>query len=333
MKSIAKAKRKRGKKPLIILAIILGVIITLNLISLFINQMFFSNELDSIAPYGELVEVNGENMHIYSMGEGEHTIVLLPGFANPLPSADFAPLMRVLAKDYTVVSVEYFGVGFSDKTSSPRTNENYTEEIRRALSKAGFSAPYVLMPHSGSGIYAEYYATQYPEEVSSIIMIDTTSSAETSTDIPKFVYSLGKVQQAIGITRPFTSLVVTSTLGINEENGYTKKEIDDYIKFMNNYYNDTIADQIERLNENIVEVMDLDFPPSIPVLKLVSSETAKGKATGEEYQNAHIKRLGAKAEWRIVEGSHYSYHGHADEIYEATNSFLQKRNSFSALIQ
>jgi pimeloyl-ACP methyl ester carboxylesterase len=320
------AKSKKGKKRMLtILAIILGALVSLNLISLFINQVFFSHELDNLAPYGELVEVNGETMHVYSMGDGEKTIVLLPGFANPLPSADFAPLMRALAEDYTVVSVEYFGIGFSDETKSPRTNENYIEEIRLALSAAGFSAPYILMPHSGSGIYSEYYAAKYPEEISAIIMIDTTSSAKTEINVPKFVYSLGKVQQAIGLARPFNSFLVSSTLGINEENGYTQTEIGDYTKFMNHYYNDTVADQLSRLNENIEEVMGMDFPNSIPVLKLVASETAQGKQTGEEYQNAHMERLGANAEWTVLEGNHYLYHGHIQDIVDATNIFLHDK--------
>ena len=138
-----KVKRKRGKKMLTVLAIILGVIISINLISFIINKAFFSHELDGLSPYGEMVDVNGKNMHVYSRGDGEKTIVLLPGFGVPLPSADFGPLMRELSKEYTVVCIEYFGVGFSDEIDTPRTNKNYTQEIRAALSEAGFAPPYV----------------------------------------------------------------------------------------------------------------------------------------------------------------------------------------------
>jgi len=106
------------------------------------------------------VEVNEQKMHVYSMGNGEKTVVLLPGFGVSLPSADFGPLMRELSKEYTAVCIEYFGIGFSDRTDAPRTSENYTKEIRTALSLAGFKPPYVLMPHSASGIYNEYYAAK-----------------------------------------------------------------------------------------------------------------------------------------------------------------------------
>jgi len=313
---------KRGKKVMIVFLIILGSIVCLNIISFTINQIFFSSELASISPYGELIEINGQKIHVYSMGIGEKTIVLLPGFSVPLPCADFGPLMRELSKDYTVVCIEYFGIGFSEQTDTPRTNENYTEEIRNALSLAGYKAPYVLMPHSGSGIYSEYYAAKYPDEVSAIIMLDTTSSAKTETIVPKFVYGISKVQQSIGLNRIVNFFVVPSLL--KKENGYTEKEISDYGKFINHYYNDTIADQLSRSNDNIIEVMGMDFPNEVPVLKLIASQTMK--QVGDEYQTNHLSRLGVNAESITLNGSHFIYHSDAARIFEATNTFLEKYN-------
>ena len=307
---------------MIVFLIILGSIVCLNIISFTINQIFFSSELASISPYGELIEINGQKMHVYSMGNGEKTIVLLPGFSVPLPCADFGPLMRELSKDYTVVCIEYFGIGFSEQTDTPRTNENYTEEIRTALSLAGYKAPYVLMPHSGSGIYSEYYAAKYPDEVSAIIMLDTTSSAKTETIVPKFVYGISKVQQSIGLNRIVNFFVVLSLL--KKENGYTEKEISDYGKFINHYYNDTIADQLSRSNDNIIEVMGMDFPNEVPVLKLIASQTMK--QVGDEYQTNHLSRLGVNAESITLNGSHFIYHSDAARIFEATNTFLEKYN-------
>ena len=306
-----------------ILIIAVSAVVLLNIVSFIINKTVFSDELDNISPYGQLVDVNGGKMHVFSMGNGEKTIVLLPGFGVPLPSADFGPLMRALSEEYTVVCVEYFGVGFSDETKTPRTNENYTEEIRKALSLAGFAAPYVLMPHSGSGIYSEYYAAKYPEEVSEIIMLDTTSSAKPQADVPKFVLGIGKVQQDIGLSRLFNSKVVSSILKINTDNGYNKNEVDDYTKFMNHVNNDTIIDQTYRLNENILEVMETDFPESIPVLKIAATETIK--KTGEEYQTEHINRLGSQAKLISVNSTHYIYHDDVKAIIDAANDFLQNK--------
>ena len=306
-----------------VFAIILGVIVCLNIIGFAINKFFFSNELKAISPYGKMVEVNGQKMHVYSMGNGEKTIVLLPGFGVSLPSADFGPLMRELSKEYTVVLIEYFGIGFSDQTDTPRINENYTEEIRTALSLAGFKAPYVLMPHSASGVYSEYYAAKYPDEVSAILMLDTTSTAIKGTEKnpPKFVYGIGKLQQACGFTRVTIGLLPSSQ---KAKNGYTEKEISDYKLFTYHVLNDTIIDQSIRVLENIKEVKAIAFPQDIPVFKLISSQSVK--RVGAEYQTNHMKRLGAKAESRIIDCSHFIYQTNVPDICDAISALLEKIN-------
>ncbi|MGE5422767.1 MAG: alpha/beta hydrolase [Ignavibacteriales bacterium] len=312
--------KRIGKKVMKVLVIFLGIIVCLNIIGFAVNQIFFSNELEGVSPYGQIVDVNQHKMHVYSMGHGEKTIVLLPGFGVALPSGDFGPLMRELSKEYTVVCIEYFGVGFSDQVDTPRTNENYMKEIRTALSLAGFKAPYVLMPHSASGIYSEYYAAKYPDEVSAIIMLDTTSTAKTEAkNPPKFLYGLGKVQQACGLTRLANGLVPPTQ---KVENGYTEKEISDYKLFANHVLNDTIIDQSYRMLDNINEVNAILFPAEIPVLKLISSQT--DKKVGAEYQTNHLNRLGAKAESKIIDCSHFMYQTNAAEICEATSTFLGK---------
>ena len=313
-------KKNRGKKVLTVLGIIIGVIVCLNIIGFTINQLFYSHEVETVKPYGKLVEVNGQKMHVYSMGNGKKTIVLLPGFGVALPTADFGPLMRELSREYTVVCLEYFGIGFSDQTGTPRTNQNYTNEIRTALSLAGFKAPYILMPHSASGIYSEYYAALYPSEVSTMIMLDTTSTIKTiAKNPPKFLYDLGKLQQASGLTRLAALLI---KLPQKVENGYTEKEISDYKLFMGHVLNDTIIDQSYRMLDNINEVSRLTFPTEIPVLKLVSSQS--WKRVGATYQTKHLKRLGQKAESKVLDGTHFIYQTKYAEIADETRTFLEK---------
>jgi pimeloyl-ACP methyl ester carboxylesterase len=269
-----------------------------------------------------MVEVNGRRMHVYSMGKGGRTIVLLPGFGVALPSADFGPLMRELSKEYTVVCIEYFGLGFSDQTDAPRTNENYVEEIRAALSGAGFKAPYVLMPHSASGVYSEYYAAAYPKEVSAIVMLDTTSTAIAATgNPPKFLYAIARLQQACGLTR-LNGWIIPPAQKL--KNGYTEGEIKDYRLFGFHVLNDTMIDQSFRMLDNINEVREMPFPRGIPVLKLISSQSEK--KAGAAYQAGHLARLGAKAESRIVDCSHFIYQTNVADILDATKACLRSRD-------
>lgn len=315
-----------------VIAWILGIIVCLNVIGFAINKIFFSNELEAISPYGEMVEVNNQKMHVYSMGQGEKTIVLLPGLGLPLPSADFGPLMRELSKDYTVVTVEYFGMGFSDETDTPRTNENYMEEIRTALSMAGMKPPYVLMPHSVSGVYSEYYAANYPDEVSAIIMLDTTPTVKMESNLQTFImepknvkiiYGFSTLLQETGLNRIFYGLLPSAQ---TVENGYTEKEISDNKLFTYHVLNDTIINQALSLNDIVNEVNSVFFPSEIPVLKLISSVNQQQIKAGEEIQKNHLKRLGTNAESKIIDGSHGFYQTNVTDISDATSNFLKKIN-------
>lgn len=97
---------------------------------------------------------------------------------------------------------------------------------------------------------------------------------------------------------------------------------------MNLHYhvlNDTMINQSYRMLDNIKQVNAIAFQQTIPVLKLISSET--NKKAGAEYQTNHLNRLGAKAESKIIDSSHFIYQTHAADICDATNAFLKKSNT------
>lgn len=136
-------------------------------------------------------------MHVYTKGDGENTIVLLSGLGTAAPVLDFEPLVNELAKNHKVVVVESFGYGWSNVTNKERTVENIVEGIRTAL-KSNIEGPYILMPHSISGIYSMYYANAYPDEVKAVIGIDFTlpqvleyfgESAPTMSEYMKYVFT------------------------------------------------------------------------------------------------------------------------------------------------
>ncbi len=328
--------KKIGKIILWIIGVIVGLIALAMLTGFTLHNTYYKNQMEEIKPYGKMVQVDSKNMHVYSMGDGEETIVLLPGHGVPLPSADFAPLMRKLSEKYRVVTVEYFGVGFSDETDKSRTCENYMNEIRESLDKAGIKPPYILMPHSISGVYSEYYATKYPEEVKGMILLDTTPTAYTM-EIPKEIiraYNMSKFIQNISLQRLLSSfdnedVLIEEGLSLTTENGNTQKEIDDYEKYKSYTVNDTIIEQLGNLNLCIEEVKNLPFPEDIPVLKIMAKETIKSKQSSEDIQRkgseeAHLKRLGANTSHVILDSSHnLIYRNQIEEIKRLTDEFIE----------
>lgn len=109
-------------------------------------------------PAGDLVTADGHKMSIYVTGRGENTIVLLPGLGTAAPILDFMPLAQALARKTGLWLWSLWGMAGAIPQKKPVRVENTVEELRSALKAEGLDGPYVLMPHSISGIDALYYA-------------------------------------------------------------------------------------------------------------------------------------------------------------------------------
>lgn len=156
--------------------VMLGLLIALVvfLVGLFIfNKIMIQKEKPLVEnPIGQMVEVDGNEMCIYTEGEGEHTIVFMSGYGTPEPILDFKPLWSRLTDDYRIVVIEKFGYGFSDSVETERSFETILRQDREALSKLGIEGPFILCPHSMSGIEAMLWEVEYPEEVEAIVGLD-----------------------------------------------------------------------------------------------------------------------------------------------------------------
>ncbi len=80
----------------------------------------------------------------------------------------------VIAEDHAVFAYNRAGYGQSTPAAEPRDTEHITEELRAILRAKGFSPPYILVGHSFGGLIAQYYARKYPEEVSALVLVDST---------------------------------------------------------------------------------------------------------------------------------------------------------------
>ncbi len=89
---------------------------------------------------------------------------------------DFKSLYSLLKDEYQIVVVEKFGYEFSDVVDKEGDIDMILEDTRKALELAGVKAPYVLCPHSMSGLEALYWANKYPDEVMAIIGLDMAVS-------------------------------------------------------------------------------------------------------------------------------------------------------------
>ena len=313
------------KKGIKITLIILGVVILLFL-AIFINhQIRLKKEAKLLTPIGQLVEVDGHKMNIYIEGEGEQTIVFLSGGGTCSPVLDFKSLYSLLSDDYKVVVVEKFGYGFSDVVDKERDVASVLADTRAALAAAGVEGPYILCPHSMSGIEALYWAQQYPEEVSAIVGLDmAVPGAYEDYKMNMPMLKLSQFAARVGIIRLLPGVAESEAMKygtLTEE----EKEIYKAV-FFSRTATTTMMNEVGSIKES-AKVVDDAGVPQVPMLLFVSNGSGTGweEESWRNYQKDYIQEV---SDCRLVElnCSHY-VHDHeyvliAEEMADFISSSL-----------
>ena len=186
----------------VIMGAFFAIIILFIIVSYINHKINLSREDELFVPNGQMVEVNGHSMHVYAEGEGDISLVFMSGGGTSSPLLDFKSLYSLLSDKHRIVVVEKTGYGFSDVVDVDRDIDTILYETRKALSKAGVSGPYILMPHSMSGIEALYWAQMYPDEVEAIVGLDMAvpqAYEEYNLNMP--MIRLSSFAANVGITR------------------------------------------------------------------------------------------------------------------------------------
>ncbi|MCZ4302100.1 alpha/beta fold hydrolase [Microbacterium oxydans] len=309
------------RKPWKVALTTLGVIVAVPALAVastaIVNVIATQVETAALTPYGESVTVNGRSMNVVATGEGEETIVLLPGLGTAAPALDFEPLIAELQEDYRVVAVEPFGTGLSDQTDVPRTGENIAREVHEALQGLGIDR-YALMGHSISGIYALTYTASYPDEVTAFIGVDSSVPDQPGWDDPIPTSTIATLS-GLGVTRALTAIAPDPYEGLPYDD-----ETKDRMRVLSarNTAAPTMLDEMDHASSNFAAVSGTTFPVDLPVLLFVVEEDAEVPGWRElhEAQAASVDR----GEVVGIEGDHYLHHTRAPELAAHTRTFLDQ---------
>jgi pimeloyl-ACP methyl ester carboxylesterase len=86
----------------------------------------------------------------------------------------WAKVLPEVAKQTTTFAYNRAGTGRSAEASTPRDGDTIIEELRRILRAKGLAPPYVLVGHSLGGLYMQLYGRRYPQEVTGLVLVDST---------------------------------------------------------------------------------------------------------------------------------------------------------------
>lgn len=134
--------------------------------------------------YYHPVSVGDHSLNVARFGgeNGKHTVVALAGLGMNDYSVTERPMTAAIEKDNTVIFIDRAGCGLSNDTAHEMTLEYIVEDYRKALHNAGIEAPYVLMPHSIGGAYANYWSSKYPDEIEGIVFLDGSQLSNGAFD-------------------------------------------------------------------------------------------------------------------------------------------------------
>lgn len=316
-------KRIRSKF-LKVIFIIVAVIVLFIIVSFVRHKICSFREKELLTPLGKLVEVNGHNMSVYTEGEGDKTLVFLSGGGTCSPILDFKSLYSLLSNEYKIVVVEKFGYGFSDVVDEQRDIDTMLSETRIALEKAGIEGPYVLCPHSMSGLEALYWAQKYPEEVEAIIGLDMAVPAyydEMHISIP--ITKLGQYGAALGITRWIPGLAESDAIKagtLSEE----EKEIYRAV-FYQRTATVTMIDEVKAVKDNAKTVKE-NGVPQVPMLLFISNGSGGTGFTEETWRRIPKEYIAGcdNASYIELDCPHYVHDYEYEKISEEIRNLLKK---------
>jgi pimeloyl-ACP methyl ester carboxylesterase len=122
----------------------------------------------------QFIKINGMDIHVKKMGQGETVLVLLHGFATSLYT--WQAVMEQLSQYGTVIAFDRPGFGLSEhplawQGKNPYSPETQVEVVVKLLDTFGVQQA-ILVGNSAGGTVSMQVALEHPERVSALILVD-----------------------------------------------------------------------------------------------------------------------------------------------------------------
>jgi hypothetical protein len=295
-------------------------ILALALLAIFLyNRFQIAQESKLIEkPIGQLVEVEGKKLNVYTAGKGKKTLVFLAGLATNAPVLDFKALYSKLEDDYRIVVVERLGYGYSDDGNDDRSLDRQVEQTRKALKAAKISGPYVLVPHSIAGLETIHWANHYPEEVEAIIGLDMTMPHTEVSDHMDLLFQTFQLGGMLGLARLPIFFDENSSPAIKSGALNDQKKAIFKALFHRRSITQAVMNEVKDRKKN-VETINKEPVPQIPTLIFAAVQKG-GEAPKLEKE---FVAQNAQAKLVTLEGSHYIHDEKPKEIAQQIKEFLK----------
>lgn len=264
-----------------VLALLIGVAIIVALSSILHNVLKIREIYqEDRTGYKNLISVNNNRMNARTAGYGEQTVVILSDVGESSPIIRYRKYEDALLSNYKVVTLEYFGYGFSLSTKEDRTNLRFVQEIKSALDTLGVPGPYIFLATGTSSLYAYAYSQLYPEDIQKLVVVDgiypkTLQDEYMNKYVDEYIANRDFTffAEFTGYARVL-SYLSPKTFHIDQmrDLGFSDSDIKLYRKMIaNRYYTSSMKKEIKELKNNMEQLQNYQYPNYIPVTQVLSS--------------------------------------------------------------
>jgi pimeloyl-ACP methyl ester carboxylesterase len=128
---------------------------------------------------GQLIDVGGHSLHLHCTGSGSPTVVLQAGGGEM--SSTMGWIAPAVARNTRVCVYDRAGRGWSEPADTPQDGTQIATDLHTLLQRGHVPGPYVLAGHSFGGLYVLTFAARYPDDVTGMVLVDSTDPASAAT--------------------------------------------------------------------------------------------------------------------------------------------------------
>ncbi|KOP80157.1 hypothetical protein AMS59_01750 [Lysinibacillus sp. FJAT-14745] len=310
----------------------LVAILMLGLGVIFINHQYQLNkESKLLDSKGTLVEVDHQKINVYTEGDGQDTYVFMAGSGISAPIYEMKGLYSKFSQEQKIAVIERAGYGYSDVSKDERDIDTMLAQTREALLKSGNKPPYILVPHSISGVEAIYWAQKYPEEIKAIIALDISLPSQYVEHkmgvVDVWTVKGMNLLTKLGVHRLTPSQVYNPEVMKQSFLTEEEKEIYKALSYKQTF-NDDMKNELLHVYENSLKSEELPKPKDTPILLIdaIAEQDKDSKFTKYHSQKyAEFAEQINIADVKELSGTHSIYLYKPDEIYHLAIEFMKTK--------
>jgi pimeloyl-ACP methyl ester carboxylesterase len=124
------------------------------------------------AAFRTRVDVGGHELEILCMGAGTPVVVLDNGLG--ISYGSWVEILMPVSQFTRVCAYDRPRLSAGEPPVQPRTSQEMANDLHTLLARVGITGPYVLVGHSIAGFNVRLFATQHPEEVVGVVLVDSS---------------------------------------------------------------------------------------------------------------------------------------------------------------